>query len=292
MNQAATGDYVPGQPGNRFDPYVRLMRALLPRTSCIAMFGPSGELIWSTDPMTGPDLMNVIDDALLGAGANPGLAGQLRLIEGNQPVYLCSMRDEQQQLMAVLAVLTRPSDAQERKVPDFSFVYSLLAPALECLRRDLLAQRTIEDLNQTVGGLDKDLNLLLSQGAEQTPQQASDGANELQHLLQQTIEHLHACTGALLVPEKSVTLVRSGDALAPPDTQFLMRAHRRLLALAQSQREPVVSNDTQSPENPDGFHYRVLCCALHSRAGRSIGVLVLLREPTAEELYPLDSLIY
>ena len=48
MNQAATGDYVPGQPGNRFDPYVRLMRSLLPRTSCIAMFGPSGELMWSS----------------------------------------------------------------------------------------------------------------------------------------------------------------------------------------------------------------------------------------------------
>ena len=219
----------------------------------------------------------------------PGLAGQLRLIEGNQPVYLCSLRDEQQQLLAILSVLTRPSDALERKVPDFSFVYSLLSPALECLRRDLLAQRTIEELNQTVGGLDKDLNLLLSQGAAQTPQQAADGANELTHLLQQTIEHLHACTGALLVPEKSVTLVRSGDALSPPDTQFLMRAHRRLLRLAQSQREPVVVNDTQSPENPDGFHYRVLCCALHSRSGRSIGVLALLREATADGFTPRDA---
>jgi diguanylate cyclase (GGDEF)-like protein len=289
MNQAATGDYVPGQPGHRFDPYVRLMRSLLPRTTSIAMFGPAGELSWSTDPMTGPDLMNIIDDALLGAGANPGLAGQLRLIEGNQPVYLCSLRDDQQQLMAMLAVLTRPGDAQERKVPDFSFVYSLLAPALECLRRDLIAHATIEDLNQTVGGLDKDLHLLLSQGGAQAAAHTPDGANELQHLLQQTIEHLKACTGALLVPEKSVTLVRSGNALTPPDTQFLMRAHRRLLALAQSQREPVVSNDTQSPENPDGFHYRVLCCALHSRAGRSIGVLVLLREPTAEAFSQRDA---
>ena len=289
MNQAATGDYVPGQPGHRFEPYVRLMRSLLPRTSCIAMFGPSGELVWSTDPMTGPDLMNVIDDALLSAGANPGLAGQLRLIEGSQPVYLCSMRDEQVQLMAILAVLTRPSDTQERKVPDFSFVYSLLSPALECLRRDLIAHATIEELNQTVGGLDKDLNLLLTQGAAQAAPSGPDGANVLQQLLQQTIEHLHACTGALLVPEKSVTLVRSGDALVPPDTQFLMRAHRRLLALAQSQREPVLANDTQAPENPDGFHYRVLCCALHSRAGRSIGVLVLLREPTAEEFTPRDA---
>jgi hypothetical protein len=42
-------DYVPGQPGDRFDPYVCLIRSLLPRTSSVAMFGPSGELMWSTE---------------------------------------------------------------------------------------------------------------------------------------------------------------------------------------------------------------------------------------------------
>ena len=45
MNQPSQSEYVPGQPGVRFDPYVRLVRSLLPRTSCIALFGPSGELI-------------------------------------------------------------------------------------------------------------------------------------------------------------------------------------------------------------------------------------------------------
>ncbi|MBS0580340.1 MAG: bifunctional diguanylate cyclase/phosphodiesterase [Proteobacteria bacterium] len=288
MSPAATGDYVPGQPGYRFDPYVRLMRSLLPRANSIAMFGPAGELVWSTDTMTGPDLMNIIDDALLGAGTNPGLAGQLRLIEGNQPVYLCWLRDEDQKLMAILCVLTRAAESAERRPPDFTFVYSLLAPALECLRRDLIAQATIEELTQTVGGLDKDLHLLLSQGAAQSGAPA-EGSNELQVLLQQTIEHLRACTGALLVPEKSVTLVRSGDALLPPDSAFLMRSHRRLLSLAQSQKEPVLANDTQSPENPDGFNYRVLCCALSSRAGRAIGMLVLLREPTAEPFTQRDA---
>jgi diguanylate cyclase (GGDEF)-like protein len=107
-------------------------------------------------------------------------------------------------------------------------------------------------------------------------------------LLQQTVEHLRARTGALHVPERNVTLVRSGSA-APPDTQFLMRAHRRLLTLAQSQRGPVISNDTRSDENPDAFPYRVLCCALRSRAGRFIGVLVLLREAGAEPFTQRDA---
>ena len=287
MNQPSPSEYVPGQPGARFDPYVRLVRSLLPRTTCVAMFGAGGELAWSTDTMTGPDLMNIVDDALMSAGANPGGAGQLRLLAGNLPVYLCSLHDDSQQLLSILAVVCRPADDKDRKTPDFTFAYSLLAPVLECLRRDLIAHATIEELNQTVGGLDKDLNLLLAQGAEST-QSNADGANELQQLLQQTIEHLRASTGALLVPEKSVTLVRSGGPGAP-DTQFLMRAHRKLLSLAQAQREPVVVNETQSAAAPDAFPYRVLCCALRSRAGRSIGVLALLREATADAFSERDA---
>ena len=290
MNQPIPSEeYVPGQPGVRFDPYVRLVRSLLPRTTCVAMFGASGEMLWSTDTMTGPDLMNIVDDALLSAGANPGGAGQLRLLAGNLPVYLCSLRDEAQQLLGILAVVCRQADERERKLPDFTFAYSLLAPALECLRRELIARATIEELNQTVGGLDKDLNLILL--ARATPTRApprTDGASELQLLLQQTIEHLHAATGALLVPEKNVTLVRSGGGGAP-DTQFLMRAHRKLLTLAQSQREPVVVNETQSAAAPDAMPYRVLCCSLRSRAGRAIGVLALLREASAEAFSARDA---
>jgi diguanylate cyclase (GGDEF)-like protein len=288
MSEPSPAEYVPGQPGTRFDPYVRLVRSLLPRTGSIAMFGPSGELMWSTDTMTGPDLMNIVDDALLSAAANPGGAGQLRLLAGNLPVYLCALRDDTQQLLALLAVLSRPADAQDRRIPDFSFAYSLIAPVLECMRRDLIAHATIEELNQTVGDLDKDLNLLLAQGASEAPAVSADGANELQQLLQQTIEHLRANTGALLVPEKSVTLVRSGGG-NKPDTQFLMRAHRMLLAQAQAQREPLVLNETASADNPDAFPYRVMCCALRSRSGRAMGVLTLLRDPVAEAFSERDA---
>lgn len=269
-------EYVPGQPGPRFDPYVRLARSLLPRTSVVAMFGPSGELMWSTDPMTGPDLINIVDDALLSARASPESPGALRLLEGNLPVYLCALRDERRGLLSLLAVVCRASEAQDKRL-EFNFAFSLLAPMLECLRRELLSRATIDELTHTVGGLDKDLHLLLAQDA---PEGGSE-SHELHHLLQQTIEHLRASTGTLLVPEKGVTLVRAARNVAP-DTRFLMRAHRRLLTLAQGQSEPLVLNDTHSADNPEGFPYRVLCCALRSRTGRSIGVLALLRETGAE----------
>jgi diguanylate cyclase (GGDEF)-like protein len=287
MNPLADSDFVPGQPGARFEPYVRLMRSLLPRASSVAMFGPAGELIWSTEPMTGPDLMNLVDDALLSARANPESPGQVRVLEGNLPAYLCTLRDEAQQLLALLAVMCRPQEAHEKRNHDFMFAYSLLSPALACLRRELIAHATIEELNGIVGGLDKDLNLLLAHGnAEQAPD--TDGAQELPQLLQQTIEHLHAATGALLVPEKNVMLLRSANG-SPPDTQFLMRAHRRLMSLAQAQRQPLLLNETQSPDAPDAFPHRVLCHPLRSRAGRFIGVLALLRDATADPFTERDA---
>ena len=280
-------DYVPGKPGDRFDPYVRLIRSLLPRTSCVAMFGPSGALMWSTETMTGPDLLNVVDDALLSTRANPDSAGQMRLLSGNLPVYYWALRDDERQLLCLLTVLSRPNDAQDRRNPAVAFVGQLLAPAVECLRRELIARAAIDDLNRTVGGLDKDLNLLLTQDHAELPS-AEAGAGDLQQLLQQTIEHLRASTGALLVPEKNVMLVRSADA-RPPDTQFWMRAHRRLLPLAQAQREPLILNETQSIDAPEAFPVRVLCCSLRSRTGRTIGLLALLREALAEPFGARDA---
>ncbi|HEY0767577.1 MAG TPA: EAL domain-containing protein [Steroidobacteraceae bacterium] len=288
MSSSLQSDQLPGRPGARFAPYVRLVRGLLPRTSCVAMFGPAGDLVWSTEALTGPDLMNIVDDALLSARSNPQSTGQLRLLVGNVPVYLCCLRDDTQRLLAVIAVMCRANEAHDRKAHDFDFAYSLLSPVLECVRRELTTRATIDELNHTVGGLDKDLNLLLTYGSADQTAVTADGANELQALLQQTIEHLRASTGALLVPERNVTLVRSGGH-APPDTQFLMRAHRRLLSMAEAQREPLVSNETQSAAAPDAWPYRVLCCALRSRAGRFIGVLALLREASAEAFRARDA---
>jgi diguanylate cyclase (GGDEF)-like protein len=288
MSPSPDSTHVPGQPGVRFEPYVRLVRSLMPRTSSMAMFGPSGDLLWSTETMTGPDLMNIVEDALSAVRADPASSGQVRVLAGNHPVYLYALRDDAKQLLALLALVCRAQESQDKRNQDFSFASALIAPALECLRRELIAHATIEELNQTVGGLDKDLTLLLAHGTSDRSSGVEDGANELQQLLLQTIEHLMARTGALLVPEKGVMLVRSASG-APPDTQFLMRAHRRLLTLAQSQREPVIFNETLLPASPDSFPYRVLSCPLHSRAGRAIGVLVLLRDASAEGFSPRDA---
>jgi diguanylate cyclase (GGDEF)-like protein len=285
MSVPTTSESSAGQSVARFEPYFRLVRSLLPRASSLAIFGPGGELHWSSDTMTGPDLMNVVEDALIGARSSQGGVGQLRTLAGNLPVYLCSLRDEAGGLLAMVAVVCRPMEGAERKTQEFSFAYSLLAPALESLRREFLSQAAIEELHGTVAALNRDLELLLSHGA--VDQGNPDGANDLQQLLQQTIEHLRAVTGALVVPEKNLTLLRSaGDAA--PDARFMMKAHRKLMALAQAQAAPLIVNDVDISA-PDTYPYRVLCCALRTRAGRCIGMLALLREEGHEHFSERDA---
>src|SRR2546430_533106 len=170
-------EHMPGRPGGRFEPYVRLVHCLVPRTMYVAMFGPAGDLMWSTEPVSGPDLMNVVDDALLSARSNPDSPGQVRLLPGNLPVYLCSLRDDTKRLLAVLAVVCRATEARERKSPDFAFAYTLLSPMLECVRRELVTRATIDELNHTVGGLDRGMNLLLAYGGASSRDRKSTRLN-------------------------------------------------------------------------------------------------------------------
>jgi diguanylate cyclase (GGDEF)-like protein len=269
----------------RFEPYFRLVRSLLPRASSLAIFSYAGDLLWSSETMTGPDLMNVVEDALISARASEGGAGQLRTLEGGLPVYLCSLRDDVGALLAVAAVGCRPSEGGDRRHQDFSFAHSLLAPALECLRRELIAHANLEELNGTLAALNRDLALVLSQGAADAS--TPDGANDLQLLLEQTIEHLGAITGALLVPEKNLTLLRSRGEAAP-DARFMTKSHRKLFQLAQAQSGPLIINDVDVA-HADTYPYRVLACALRSRAGRCIGMLALLRDEAGERFSQRDA---
>jgi hypothetical protein len=137
MGPSAHSEDTPGHPGARFDPYVRLIRSLLPHASCVTLFGAAGEFCWSTDPASGPDLTTFVDHALLGAHADPDHAGQLGLLAGNLPVYLWPLRDEAQQLLAILAVVCRAKAAGDPVTNDFSSTHALLAPVFECLTREL-----------------------------------------------------------------------------------------------------------------------------------------------------------
>jgi len=257
-------------PWGSFDPYAQLVKSLMPRASSVAVFDTLGELRWSSETTTGPDLVHLVEQTLHAASTDKGNAGEVRMLEGNVPVYLFWLRSDADDLVAIVAILCKASNPADGDSRSFSLVQALLRPALECLRRDLLSRAAITDLNRTVHALDKDLELLLTDPASRAT--GSDGADELKGLLQQANEHLRCTMAALIVPDKGIVLMRS-EGPKPPDNQLVARTHRQLLSMAQMRREPVIINRLAAQGTQGAIPYRILSCPLLHASGRTMGVL-------------------
>src|SRR6185369_13540751 len=147
-------------PWGSFEPYAQLIRSLMPRAISVTVFDAHGELRWTSETTTGPDLARLVVDVLPHARAQRDSAGELRALENSPPVYFCWLRNDRHALVAIVAVVCRPSSNGETDpARSFALAYAFLRPALECLRRDLLARSRIDDLSRSVTSLDKDLEL-------------------------------------------------------------------------------------------------------------------------------------
>jgi diguanylate cyclase (GGDEF)-like protein len=124
------------------------VRCLLPRTSSVALFDARGGLRWTSETLAGPDLPDFVAEVVAAARTAPGRPGEMRML-GKQPAYLCWLRDDDQQPLGILAVMCRPGGEHD-EARKFSFAQSLLRPALECLRRELLSHALIDELTRKV----------------------------------------------------------------------------------------------------------------------------------------------
>lgn len=136
-----------------FEPYAQLCRTLLPRAQGISLFDIRGTLRWSSGAVA--DLESLVSTALGTAHSAPESAGDLQMLPGNVPVYLCWIRDDARRVLAALAVTCSPSGEQAIETHSFPLAHALLKPALECLRCYLLARIGIGKLKRAVGELDK-----------------------------------------------------------------------------------------------------------------------------------------
>lgn len=278
-------------PWGSFEPYAQLIRSLMPRAISVSVFDADGEMRWTSETTTGPDLVNLVEDVLPNARQQRDAAGELRVLEGSLPVYFCWLRNDAKVLVAIVAVVCRPSSSGELDpARSFSLAHAFLRPALECMRRDLIARAQIEDLNRSVTSLDKDLALLLTDAAgARTGSAAGDNADELKSLVQQAMEHLECVTAALIVPDKGIVIMRANAALSSADNQLVARTHRQLLSMAQMRQEPVIINRLNA--NGNRVPYRILSCPLLQTGGRAIGLLALFRDPEAPEFTARDARI-
>src|SRR5690349_10215884 len=267
------------------EPYAQLVRSLLPRASALCLFDPGGKLLWSSVASTNPELFALVlqgiatFDSQAGAHASQTV-GQHCALPDEAPAYLFWLRDERGALAAVVAVVCNRL-ANDANVLPFSYVHDHLRPALELLRRDLLARADIEKLNEHLTARDKDLELLLSVTGSH-PQ--ASGSDDLQSLLSNAAAHLKCVLAGIVVPDKGLTLTwpESGDAT------ILTRTQKQLLAITQTRRDPLVINKTATQAGQVAIPYRILACPLRQGSGRTSGVLALFRRLDAPEFVGRD----
>ena len=266
------------------EPYAQLVTALLPRSEAVHVFDDEGWLRWSTESMTGPDLPGAVQSVQSRATNAPDAVGCSVTLDGEDaPVYIWWLRDDDGVFVASVAVTTRrQTDVQPGA---FEVINAIVRPAMECLRRQLAAQSSILQLNRSLIARDRDVELLLSV-TDHSPAENGDQIDELKVLLQSAAAHMKCMLAALIVPERSIAMMRGGtDGM--PDTTALARTHRQLLQLVQTRREAVVINRVGNPT--EQLPYRILCCPVKHPSGRVTGVLALFRSIEGPEFQTRDA---
>ena len=263
----------PASPKPGLDPYGQLLRMLMPRALGIGFYDPKGAALWVADGYDGPDPAPLVALAL--SNVPPATTG---LIDGfshdheGSPAYIFRLRGSEGAVIAIAALLTRDGESRP-----FSFVQSLVLPALECLQRELEARMSLDTLTRDLRSRDDDLELLLRMAP--TDADNPESGDELGVLVQTCVDHLGCELGALVVPERNIAVckARPGER---PQVELLTKIHRHLLNWAQLQRRNLVINKikVRPVELPP---YKILATPVRHASGRVVGFLVMFRSDGA-----------
>ena len=260
------------------DPYGQLIKMLMPRALSIGIYDRDAQPLWLSDGCDGPDLTGLVEEALSQreAGAEGGV---LHAWGGDQPTYVCLLKDARGASIGAVAVACRESSGATPR--PFSLVHGLLRPALQVLERELVSQYSIDDLQKTLEVRERDLDLVV--GTSATPGQGD--ADDLAQVVQSCVTHLDCAFGALLIPDKSIAICRAAAAGGGARTgaETVTKTHRHLLAWSQVQRRTIAINDAP-PGSPLGaVPYKILSCPILHAAQRVVGILVLYKPRDRED---------
>jgi hypothetical protein len=145
------------------DPYGQLIKMLLPRALCVVIYDRSGLPLWFSDGCDGPDLHQLVDQALQDESRAAGDVGDgySRSVDGTA-AYLCVLRDDSREVLGFTALSCRDNAGGEPR--PFTLIHALLRPVLEVLGRELLNQDSLLGLKRSLATRDQDLELVLGAG--------------------------------------------------------------------------------------------------------------------------------
>ncbi|HEU4652832.1 MAG TPA: EAL domain-containing protein [Steroidobacteraceae bacterium] len=259
-----------------FDPYGQLIKMLMPRALCIAIHDRMGVPLWLSDGYDGHDLLQLVEEALNAARAgipDPNERDGFARDWDGDTAYVFILRDGHE-LLGTLALSCRDSSGGSRP---FAVVHGLLRPAVQVLSRELGSQYLLGDLRRDLDEREGDLALLLN--ARSSNEEHGDS---FEAVVQHCVQHLDCSFGALLIPDKKISVSHSiSPSTKRSDAELLERNQRHLLAWTQVQRRPLVLNKAP-PNSPFGaLPYKILACPVRENGQEVVGVLILFKPISA-----------
>jgi diguanylate cyclase (GGDEF)-like protein len=255
------------------DPYGQLVKMLMPRASCIAIYDRTSTPLWLSDGCDGPDLTHLMEEGLNAANngdADPDEREGFARSWSADTAYVFILRDGAT-LLGALGVSCQDSSGGARP---FSLMQGLLRPALQVLSRELASQYNVGFLRQETQAPERDADLELLLDAS-VPDEI--GSDDLDRLLRSCVTHLQCTAGALLVPDKKLALLHAEKPLSAGERELLDKTQRNLFAWVQVQRRTLMLNKLP-PNNPMGsLQYKMLACPIRHGAQHVVGLLMLLK---------------
>ncbi len=267
-------------PGDAYAPFGKLIKMLHPRAGGIAIYGADGQALWYSDGVENTDL-HQLAAAIFGTDEAPAgeVAERVKTspVRGERAVVL-PLLDESRKgaLLGALAVELDVSGQSE------SMIASLFGPVLACIARQLKLEEVATGASERAAGGD-DLELLLGGDS------GSGDGDALEQLVQNCVDHLDGVLGALVIPDKSLTICRApaGQQLTTEDT-VLTRTHRHLLAWVQLNDRPMVVNRVVQGKQTDAPPFKILSCPIRDINNRVAGILGLFRRPDSPDFEVRD----
>ncbi len=266
-----------------YAPYGQLIKMLLPRCGGIVFYSPDKELLWCSDGCERPDLKTVLDDLPSDESQQMSGGGAINKLSGDGTAFVYVLRGRTGEHLGTLVV--EIGDGQRQT--SGSMVASLLRPVLDCLENRVDVESTRAAAEAPSIDATQTLQLQLLIGAD-----TADGprAGRLEYLVKQCVEHLDCVLGALLIPDRDLTICCTADGTAPAEgEQALSKTHKHLLAWIQLNNKPMVVNrvapDAAAKSVPP---YKILSCPVHDVNGRVIGLFALFRAADGLDFEPTD----
>ena len=245
--------------------YGQLIKMVLPSTGSIAIYDSATKLVWCSHGYEQLDLRQLIER--LRSSDTVASRGSIELTSAGVPAFVAFLRGTDSRPLGSLVVELNQNSKQTP-----SMVLSMLRPVLDTLENRLDLEHT---RSASPAADDQGLELLLSvdEGG-----QLDSGA--LTHLLRHSMQHLGCVLGALLVPDKNLTVSCAVDESISGAT-ILDRTQKHLLAWAQLNNRPMVVNRVAGAGG--AAPYKILSCPIRDVHGRVIGLVALFRAATAED---------